>query len=197
MKTFLLTAILVSVTFLSNAQNLSGYLDSLKEHRFKYVNTHEVVKSQEERKLIQFFEVDTAFKVVATFEKINDVTGFKMPTSQKSIQRYYRYGKIHFTINGTPLHLFIYQSIDMLYTDDYKDYLFIPFTDATNGSTTYEGGRYIDILIKDIVDNTVTIDFNKAYNPYCCYASGYHCPIPPKENDLNFSIKAGEKKFKK
>ncbi len=57
MKTFLLTAILVSVTFLSNAQNLSGYLDSLKEHRFKYVNTHEVVKSQEERKLIQFFEV--------------------------------------------------------------------------------------------------------------------------------------------
>ena len=85
----------------------------------------------------------------------------------------------------------------MILTDEYKDYLFIPFTDATNGNETYEGGRYIDILITDISNNTVVIDFNKAYNPYCCYATGYHCPIPPKENALSVTINAGEKKYTK
>jgi len=41
----------------------------------------------------------------------------------------------------------------------------------------------------------VTIDFNKAYNPYCAYSTGYNCPIPPAENYLPIAVKAGEKNF--
>jgi len=41
----------------------------------------------------------------------------------------------------------------------------------------------------------VTIDFNKAYNPYCAYNYEYSCPIVPLENNLNIEIKAGVKKF--
>jgi uncharacterized protein (DUF1684 family) len=80
---------------------------------------------------------------------------------------------------------------------EYKNYLFIPFTDATNGTDTYEGGRYIDLSIPDIKDTNVIVDFNKAYNPYCCYTGGYDCPIPPKENALTVAINAGEMKYKK
>jgi uncharacterized protein (DUF1684 family) len=83
-------------------------------------------------------------------------------------------------------------------TAQYKDHLFIPFTDATSGEGTYESGRYIDLDIKDITDNKFTIDFNKAYNPYCAYVTGrYNCPIPPVENRLAVAIRAGEKAFGK
>jgi uncharacterized protein (DUF1684 family) len=40
-----------------------------------------------------------------------------------------------------------------------------------------------------------TIDFNKAYNPYCAYNYEYSCPIVPLENDLDIEILAGVKKF--
>ncbi|HEX6333812.1 MAG TPA: DUF1684 domain-containing protein, partial [Flavisolibacter sp.] len=87
-----------------------------------------------------------------------------------------------------------YQSQNLLNTE-YRNHLFLPFTDATTGKTTYEVGRYIDLQITDIREGWVTIDFNKAYNPYCAYTSGYNCPIPPAENRLPVAIEAGEKSY--
>ena len=77
--------------------------------------------------------------------------------------------------------------------EEYKNYLFLPFTDETNYNQTFGGGRYLDFEITDIVGNKLILDFNKCYNPYCAYAGGFNCPIPPKENDLKVKIKAGEK----
>ncbi len=175
----------------------ASYTDSIREFQSRYTNTHDIVKTLQDRSFIHFFEPDSNFRVIAKFEKLNDPIGFKIPTTQGSFQQYFRYGKISFSINNTALQLIIYQSKDMLYAEGYEDYLFLPFLDATNGGETYEGGRYIDLSIKDIKDNTILVDFNKAYNPYCCYAKGYHCPIPPKENAMNISITAGEKKYTK
>ncbi len=76
-----------------------------------------------------------------------------------------------------------------------NDALFLPFYDATNGLTTYGGGRYIDLHIADIQNGQMTVDFNRAYNPWCAYKEGYNCPIPPEANHLNRTIKAGEKLF--
>jgi uncharacterized protein (DUF1684 family) len=78
----------------------------------------------------------------------------------------------------------------------YKDYLFLPFKDETNGFETYGGGRYMDVRISTLKDGKIILNFNKAYNPYCAYGDGFNCPIPPLENHLNFSIKAGERDFK-
>ncbi|MGG9971700.1 DUF1684 domain-containing protein [Ferruginibacter sp. SUN002] len=194
MKKIIFTSLLF-ISQLSFAQN-NSYVDQINDYQRKYIATHEVVKG-EDRNHLHFFAADSSFRVVADFEKILDNVGFKMPTSAKSMQQYYRYGKISFTINEKTYQLVIYQSKDMIFTDEYKDYLFLPFTDLTNGKETYEGGRYIDLSILDINNNKITIDFNKAYNPYCCYAAGYHCPIPPKENDLQVAINAGEKKYSK
>ncbi len=79
----------------------------------------------------------------------------------------------------------------------YKNYLFLPFTDLTSGNRSYGGGRYLDFLMEDIKSNTLIIDFNKAYNPYCAYTTGYNCPIPPRENDLPVAIPAGEMEYSK
>jgi len=74
-------------------------------------------------------------------------------------------------------------------------YLFLPFNDYTNYETTYGGGRYIDIQVGDIADNKVLLDFNKSYNPYCAYADGFSCPIPPSENYVHTHVLAGERVF--
>ena len=79
--------------------------------------------------------------------------------------------------------------MDLIKSTEYKDYLFIPFTDATNGAETYEGGRYIDLTIP--ATDKITLDFNKAYHPYCAYTDGYNCPIPPQENHVPVRIEAG------
>jgi uncharacterized protein len=87
----------------------------------------------------------------------------------------------------------IYRNIDLSKKKEYKNYLFLPFLDLTSGNESYGGGRYIDMRIPK--GNIITIDFNKAYNPYCAYNHKYSCPVVPDENNLNIEIKAGVKKF--
>ena len=55
--------------------------------------------------------------------------------------------------------------------------MFLPFKDKTNGSTTYNAGRYLDVVYSKVSE--VEIDFNLAYNPYCAYNSNYKCPEVP------------------
>ena len=64
------------------------------------------------------------------------------------------------------------------------------FKDLTNGHTTYGGGRYARLTRED--DGMYVIDFNNAYNPYCAYNPTYICPLPPRQNHLDFAVEAGE-----
>ena len=64
------------------------------------------------------------------------------------------------------------------------------FKDLTNGYTTYGGGRYARLIRED--DGMYVIDFNNAYNPYCAYNPTYICPLPPRQNYLDFAVEAGE-----
>lgn len=73
-----------------------------------------------------------------------------------------------------------------------KDELFIPFTDKTNGSTTYGGGRYLNA---NVDGNQVVLDFNRAYNPTCAYNPTYLCVMPPKQNRLRVAAEVGEKSY--
>jgi uncharacterized protein (DUF1684 family) len=74
-------------------------------------------------------------------------------------------------------------------------YYSIWFTDKTTGKETYGVGRYLDFEYEDDTDNIYTIDFNRAYNPYCAYSAEFTCPIPREEDYIDFEIKAGEKNF--
>ena len=69
--------------------------------------------------------------------------------------------------------------------------LFVPFADQTTGSETYSAGRYLDL--HPTATGIYTIDFNRAYNPYCAYNDTYECPFPPPSNRLKQAIRAGEK----
>jgi uncharacterized protein len=171
------------------------YKDSLETYIADYIKKHEVVLGKD-KEFFRFYPINEKFKVTARFEKAVDSKWFSMETSGPIKQTYKIYGTLHFTINNTSVKLNIYQSKNLMAISEYKDHLFIPFTDDSSGEETYAGGRYIDLGIGDIVNNKLELDFNKAYNPYCAYVSGkYNCPIPPKENHLAVAIHAGEKMF--
>ena len=190
--------LIVSFLFahISFAQNKS-YNDSIEAYLKKYVKEHEVVTGKD-KELMSFFPVDAKYRISCRFERTPNSQWFKMESSGQIRRNYRTYGILHFKIIDTVITLNIYQSQDLMTTTQYRDHLFIPFTDATSGEETYESGRYIDLEIKDIASDKFTIDFDKAYNPYCAYVSGkFNCPIPPVENRLIVAIRAGEKTFGK
>lgn len=76
-----------------------------------------------------------------------------------------------------------------------QSYNSIWFTDQTTGKETYPVGRYLDFKLNSDPEFIYEIDFNKAYNPYCAYNDLFTCPIPTKDDYLDFEIKAGEKNF--
>ena len=189
--------IVIGLLFVNISFAQKSYKDSIESYLKKYVKEHEVVAGKD-KELLSFFPVNEKYRMTCQFERTMNSPWFRMESSGPIKKNYRVYGTIHFTINDTPVALNIYQSQYLMTTKQYKDHLFIPFTDATSGEETYESGRYIDLEIKDILDNKVLIDFNKAYNPYCAYVSGkYNCPIPPAENRLTVAIHAGERSFRK
>ena len=174
-----------------------SFADSLKHYQADYVQKHEVVQG-DDKKYLSFFPVDEAYRVAARFERKDNSSWFLMQTSGTVKKMYRVYGTLSFTLLGKVYTLNVYQSQSLMQTEQYRNHLFIPFTDATSGKESYAVGRYYDFFIEDIVDNMVVIDFNKVYNPYCAYVSGvYNCPIPPRENDLAVAIKAGEMTYSK
>lgn len=173
------------------------YTTAVQQHQDAYVQNHEVVTG-EDRQHLSFFPIDKTYRVEARFERRENSPWFLMETSGTMKKMYRVYGTLTFTLRDTVQRLNVYQSQSLMQTDQYRNYLFIPFTDATSGRETYSVGRYYDLLADEIVYGKVTIDFNKVYNPYCAYISGvYNCPIPPKENHLSVAITAGEKAYGK
>lgn len=196
MRYFFTFVIVIAASYMP-VDGQSTYKDSIDHFINTYVQSHEVVKG-DDKKLLRFYPVDKQYRVTAQFEKVNDGKWFTMETSGILKQTFRVYGILRFTIHDTAVALNIYQSQNLMNVEGYKDYLFLPFTDRSSGEETYTGGRYIDFQVPDITGNTLVIDFNKAYNPYCAYVGGkYSCPIPPKENELPVVIQAGEKTFAK
>lgn len=120
-------------------------------------------------------------------EKIDTIA----TTRENDLRPALRYGYFNFRYQNADHRLLVYKFVKR--KPGYGDYLFLGFTDQTTGNETYGAGRYIDLVVSS--NNYYTIDFNRAYNPYCAYSDKYSCPIPPAENRLPFRVNAGEKSF--
>lgn len=137
-----------------------------------------------------FFPFNSKYRVTAKFVRTENAESFDLPTSSGKTKSYREYGKAIFKIDGKSYTLTLYQSLDLMKQKKYKNYLFLPFRDATNEKETYGGGKYMDLTIPK--GNTIVLDFNKSYQPYCAYnAYDYNCPIVPDENKLPVEIRAG------
>lgn len=201
MRPFLSLFFLLIVFSSCQAQD-TVYVNSVLKHRqeknVEFLDAVESPLDAEKLKYfkgLNYFEVNGDFKVEGLFKRTEKEKPFIMPTSGEKKPEYVKYGEISFSLNGKVQALSVYQNVQLTKKEEYKDYLFIPFKDLSNGSSTYGGGRYLDFKIPE--GEKVTLDFNLTYNPYCCYSNKYSCPIPPEENHLSIEIPAGEKSFEK
>ncbi|MGB5171783.1 DUF1684 domain-containing protein [Eudoraea sp.] len=143
---------------------------------------------------LDFYSPDTQYIVQGILKKTPNPMPFMMPTNTERLSEEMVYGVIEFSLKGEPYKVEVYQNVQLKDSLGFKDYLFLPFLDKTNGEETYDGGRYLDLTIPE--GDLIVLDFNKAYNPYCAYNKKYSCPLVPKVNYINTKIRAGVKRFK-
>jgi uncharacterized protein (DUF1684 family) len=86
--------------------------------------------------------------------------------------------------------------LDVWWLAGYGGGVFVPVKDASAGTTTYGGGRYLLDTAKGADlggdGDRLILDFNFAYNPSCAYDPGWVCPLAPPGNTLARPLLAGE-----
>jgi hypothetical protein len=196
---YVLVLLLLVFSFNGIAQNKRQIKKVAKYHaseNTKFADSETTILTEEDFEHFEeldFYPIDLKYRVRATFVRTPNEIPFLMPTTTERLPEYVKYGEAHFTLDGIDLKLNLYQSTTPSEDEEYKDYLFLPFTDLTSGDGSYGGGRFLDARIPK--GKKMILNFNKAYNPYCAYNSRYSCPIPPKENDLLVRIEAGVMAF--
>ena len=195
------------------AQSSSEYHKEIKKHRKKIEKEfksprYSPIKDAKARKEFhgnEYYPVNEAYKVMAKVELTPDAEPFKMNTSSGKQKTFRKWAIIRFQLEGKDLELSLYQNLKLMEQAKYKNYLFLPFKDHTNGEETYGGGRYIELDFNageawkaenntnNAPERTLEIDFNKCFNPYCAYSDGWNCPIVPTENYLEMKVEAGVK----
>ncbi len=143
-------------------------------------------------KHLNYFPLDPSFCLECKYTLTPNVDTVKIDTYSGKVKDYRAYAVLNCPREKEIITLHIYQNIALAQMEEYKNYLFLPFMDATNGESSYGGGRYIDVSKKELKNGSIIIDFNKAYSPWCAYSDGFNCPVPPKENHLDIAILAGE-----
>jgi len=192
----ILSILLLFVSLNSFAQSYSGQIAKHREaYKQDFLKESNSPLKENDLQNLHFYDADSTYKVIAEVEILKNEKVFKMPTYDGTSKEFYRYAKISFILDEKTTTMTLYKSVALSSNPAYKDLLFLPFTDETNNKETYGGGRYIDLSSKEIINNRIEVDFNKAYNPYCAYSDGYRCPVPPEENDLQLEIKAGERLY--
>jgi uncharacterized protein len=135
---------------------------------------------------LTYFPADLSYVVPASFTPAKVRTPLQIPTSTGQIRATELVGTLEFTLKGRQLSLGA-----LVEAGTPPDQLFVPFTDLTSGTETYAAGRYLEIA--RTATGIYTIDFNRAFQPYCSYNHTYDCPYPPPSNRLPVPIRAGEK----
>lgn len=199
MKSFLLLFLMVfTLGCAQDKQMLSGETEWQREMNADFKDASKSPLKDKDRKNftgLDFYKYDSTYVVKASLKRTPDTQWFKMKTTTDRESEERVFGILSFELKGKTHRLNVYQGKESMTTKGYEDYLFLPFLDDTNGNGSYAGGRYIDLRIPD--EDTIVIDFNTAYNPYCAYDEKYSCPIVPRENYLATEVKAGVKAFKK
>jgi uncharacterized protein (DUF1684 family) len=139
---------------------------------------------------LSYFEPDPDYRVEASLDPVESDETVVMDTTVDTEQEYERVAELRFELDGEPLSLVGYTGVG-----EESDSLFVPFRDKTTGQQTYGAGRYMEFEVDgNVADaDTVTLDFNLAYHPFCAYNEAFACPLPPEENWLDVAIEAGEK----
>ncbi|HEY7406614.1 MAG TPA: DUF1684 domain-containing protein [Candidatus Angelobacter sp.] len=133
----------------------------------------------------RWYPIDPAYRVRARFVPYPSEREVDVETLLGDRDKLPMAGYVQFVFQGKQYKLEAVQG-------DNKELLMI-FRDLTSKTTTYA----VRFLPTDPVapDNTVVVDFNKAYNPPCAFNPYMTCPLPTPGNRLPVAIPAGEQRY--
>ncbi|MEX1125203.1 MAG: DUF1684 domain-containing protein [Acidimicrobiia bacterium] len=138
---------------------------------------------------LDYFAYNSDWRTLARFEPVENEPAV-IGASDEGTARFVKTGTLDFEVKGSQA------SLDVLWLDAYGGGVFLPFRDATNGDSTYGGGRYLLDTVKGAdlghVGDEVVLDFNYAYHPSCVHSPRWSCPLAPPANRLDFAVSAGE-----
>jgi uncharacterized protein (DUF1684 family) len=202
----MILTLLFGLTDCSKEELGTEYYSSIEEHRrktdslFRFSETSPFKRDDSVTYTgIKWFDIDPQFVFKSRLikhEKPDTVIVLGTKGEERSQIKYgwfeFDYKKVKYKIN-------VYKYLESDITpgrEMLKNYLAVWFRDKTTGKETYEVGRYLEVEEESTNPNYLyTLDFNKAYNPYCAYTPIYSCAIPRKEDYLDLKITAGEKKY--
>ena len=131
------------------------------------------------------YPVDPAWRVEASFEAYATPQVRAIPTVLGTTEPMAAPGLLRFKLGGREV------TLEPLLDDPDHPELFIIFRDLTSRTGTYPSGRFLYAPMPK--DGKVVLDFNQAINPPCAFTAFATCPLPPRQNQLDLAIPAGEK----
>jgi hypothetical protein len=141
---------------------------------------------------LDYYAYNPDLRIQVTVLETSDHGELDIPLDEDGLMHMACIGQLEFEVEGRIARLVL------CWITGYGGGLFLPFRDATNGSESFGGGRYLLDAIKGAdlggVEDQLILDFNFAYNPSCAYSPHWHCPLPPSENWLEVAIRGGEKR---
>ena len=168
-------------------EQYSIILDDYRQERNDFLNNSSSSPLKGSGYKLSYYDPNVNFKVIAVVSENENTDTITLATSTGSIERFSDFADLSFKLGRSKYSLPVYKYLEGLNKGD----LFFCFLDKTNSTSTYPGGRYIDIEFENA--KRIELDFNKSYNPYCVYNEEYSCPIPSSENYIDMEILAGEK----
>ncbi len=136
---------------------------------------------------LDYYAVDSTYRFLTVLQRRAAPDTMMLAENTGRLQEQVRVGHVTVSLPSGDERLAVFRGAG----DDPRGRLWIPFADATNGDATYKAGRYVDLIRR--AEDSVVVDFNRAYNPTCVYNPEYACPLPPAENHVDAPIPAGEK----
>jgi uncharacterized protein (DUF1684 family) len=144
---------------------------------------------------LRYYPPDVAYRVEATVSPQAQPETVWLGSTKGDLRPQMRYAELRFTLSDEPCRLLAFKDPAGELTEPGE--LFIPFRDATSGTETYGAGRYLETEEHEGPDGArfAVLDFNLAYSPWCAYNEAYSCILPPPENRLSVSVRAGERTY--
>jgi uncharacterized protein (DUF1684 family) len=131
------------------------------------------------------YAVDPAWRLEAEFIPYPTPLTRAIPTVLGTTEPMTAPGLLKFRVGGREF------TLEPMVEDPGHPELFLIFKDTTSAKGTYPAGRF---LYADMPkDGKVVLDFNRAVNPPCAFTIYATCPLPPKQNQLDVAVLAGEK----
>lgn len=135
---------------------------------------------------LRWYPPQKSYRVVATFNAYDEPKEMIFDNVLGNQVKMKSPGTLSFELQG--------QKFELRPVIEEEKKLFIVFRDLTTGKTTYSAGRF---LYADLPkDGKVVLDFNRAENPPCAFTEFATCPLPPRQNHMKISIRAGELNYK-